>query len=263
MFFRRAKRYRAAPLSTRRALEANTAQAKIEGFFLSYYQAARVAVVGLGGLGTPVAQGLMRKGIGQIDLFDDDVVELSNLPRQLFTPDDVGKYKVTATAKYLIRDAIFPIKVTAYPFRFQERFSLEGLERSYDLMIAGVDNNPTRRAVSEFGAKHRIPIIHTAVARDASALYVFVQEPDQACWGCSFPQFLDDTSYPCNLPGAIDVLSVASGHVLYTVDSILGSRPRHWNRRVSFLDGSVPDQAVTVPIQSDCPICGGAKTIAA
>ncbi|MGH1419407.1 MAG: HesA/MoeB/ThiF family protein [Hyphomicrobiaceae bacterium] len=263
MLFRRTKRYHANPLSTRRALEANFAQGKVEGFSLPRHQDARIAVIGLGGLGTPVAHGLMRKGIGEIHLFDDDVVELSNLPRQLFTCDDIGKYKVHSTGKHLKRSAIFPITIKAHPVRFQEHFTGDLLGHTYDLIIAGVDNNPSRRAVSEFAHKHAIPVIHSAVARDASALYVFVQEPDAACWACSFPQFLDDTSYPCGLPGSIDVLTVAAGHVLYATDTILGSRPRHWNRRVVFLDGSIPDQTTTISVRPDCPICKRDDLIAA
>ncbi len=255
MFFRRAKTYYTRPLPPRQRAKLNAAQDKVEGFELVPMQAAHVLMVGSGGIGSPVAAALVRKGLGRLTLLDDDRVELPNLTRQLFTDSDVGKYKAIQLAKHLARDGLFPTQICAQPFRFQELTERDSDFDLPDIIIAGVDNNTTRRAVTTYAIQHGIPVIHAAVGRDANALYVFVQEPDCACWGCAFPHMLDDASYPCNLPGIIDVLSVTSGLIVYAVDTIICFRPRHWHLREIFLDGSLPDRSRTIDPNPDCPLC--------
>jgi molybdopterin/thiamine biosynthesis adenylyltransferase len=236
----------------------NHSQGMIEGFDLAVYQRTKVLLVGAGGIGTHVALGLIRKGLRQLVLSDDDVVESKNLPRQiLFGIDDVGKLKAVSLARRLTREALFPAEIVALPYRFQELVVDRYDFGCVDVIVCGVDNNPTRRAVSIYGLQQRVPVIHAAVARDGNALYVMVQEAGRACWGCALPTYLADQSYPCNLPGIIDVLQVVAGHIVYAVDSLLCGRSREWNLRYCYLDGGLPDRAQLVSRRRGCALCTG------
>lgn len=254
---RKATTTRGRPLPVAQQHELNSRQAKIEGFHLPSYQDAHVTLIGAGGIGSLVGTSLIRKGLGHLTILDDDVVELSNLTRQLYSPNDIGKFKALRLASRLAAEALFPAQLSAYPLRFQE-LPNEGRDLTCNLIVCGVDNNPTRRAVSVYGLQHRIPVIHAAVSRDGNALYVMLQEASGgACWGCAFPNYLNDISYPCQLPGIIDVLHVVAGLIVYAVDSLLCGRPREWNVRQVYLDGGVPDRARLVPPRPGCALCTG------
>jgi len=259
LWIRRPKTFRGRGDDPRFRDELNETQAKVPGFDRAAYKSTHIALIGAGGINSNVAHAINRKGAAQIlSLIDDDRLARQNLTRQLFAPADIGKYKTHALGKRLARETLFPIVINSYPFRFQEL-----LERGYDLgkpnlLICGVDNNPTRRAVSEYALEHHIPVIHAAVARDGSSLYVMVQEPTKACWGCAFPQYVNDSTYPCNLPGIIDVLQVVSGLIVYAIDSLICTRRREWNVREIFLHGSLPDRTRQVERRGDCLVCAGA-----
>ena len=166
-----------------------------------------------------------------MSLLDDDRVEHSNLTRQIFSRHDVGRFKAVQLAKRLAHDGLFPTLIHAFPLRFQE-FVDSGHEFAQtSVFICGVDNNPTRRSVTQYAIQHGMVVIHAAVGRDGNALYAMVQEPGQACWACAFPHYLNDNAYPCNLPGIIDVLQVVAGLIVFTVDSLLCGRSRAWNVR--------------------------------
>jgi len=262
LWIRRRKTFRARGHDPRFREELNETQAKVPGFDRGAYKGKHIALIGAGGINSHVAHAIGRKGAADLlGLVDDDRLARQNLTRQLFSPADIGKYKTHALAKRLAREAMFPIKINSYPFRFQEL-----LERGYhlgkpNLLICGVDNNPTRRAVSEYGLEHRIPVIHAAVARDGGSLYVMVQEPGKACWLCAFPHYANDDSYPCNLPGIIDVLQVVSGLIVYAVDSLICTRARHWNVREIFMHGDLADRTRQLDRRPDCSLCGTAATL--
>ena len=254
------KVFRAKPPPRARWEQLNSSQSKVRGFDLSSYQASTVLVVGVGGIGSNVAWALVRKGLGHALLMDDDVVELPNLTRQRFFKRDVGKNKAIAYGKHLCREALFETTILCWPYRFQELLE-EGVSLEHcDVIVCGVDNNPTRVAVAKHGLTHDIPVIHAAVSRDANQLYCAVQEAGNACFGCMFPHALNDDSYPCNLPGIIDVLQVLAGFVVYAVDTILCGRHREWNLRSVFLDGSVPDACLSIERRADCPLCSHLKS---
>jgi adenylyltransferase/sulfurtransferase len=240
---RRSKSYRTTPVRNRLLPQLNSTQARVPGFDLAALQQATVVLVGAGGIGSPVAAMLARKGVGHLILIDHDVIELPNLTRQAYSAADVGKYKVHALANSIATTGLFPTRIDAHPFNFQECLE-RGL--SFDnaaLIVAGVDNNPSRRAVCAYGLDHNIPVIHAAVGRGGNECYTMIQEPRKACWGCAFDHYVTDDSYPCQLPGIIDVLAVVAGAIVFSVDTIVSNRPREWNTREFFLDGSLPDRA--------------------
>jgi len=251
--------FRGHPLPPARWAELNASQQGIEGFYLPAHQAARALLVGCGGIGSHVATAMVRKGLGALDGWDDDLVETKNLTRQLFSRYDITQFKAVALARQLARDALFPTEIRALPLRFQEIVAGDFALPRYSLIICGVDNNPTRRAVTVFALRRRIPVIYAAVSHDGNSLYVMVQEakPGAACWGCAFPNYVNDDAYPCNLPGIIDVLQVVSGLIVYAVDTVLCGRPRDWNVRHVYLDGAIPERTRSLARRPGCALCTG------
>jgi molybdopterin/thiamine biosynthesis adenylyltransferase len=253
---RRSKSYRTSPVRNDLLRQLNSTQAKVRGFDLAAVQQTTVVVVGAGGIGSLVAEMSARKGVGHLVFVDHDVVELSNCTRQTYGLADVGTYKVHALAKAIAKMGLFPTRIDAHPFNFQEC-----LERGLNfdnaaLIVAAVDNNPSRKAVCAYGIEHNIPVIHAAVGRDGNQCYTMIQEPRKACWGCVFDFYVNDNTYPCQLPGIIDVLSVVAGVIVFSIDTLVSDRPREWNTREFFLDGSLPDRARQVQRRAGCTLCG-------
>jgi adenylyltransferase/sulfurtransferase len=221
------------------------------------FQNVHALLIGAGGLCSPIAIAAMRQGIGRLTILDDDIIEWSNLTRQHYDRRDVGRHKVHALGQSLAATGMFPLIIDAYPWRFQEYVERLARPPHFDLAIAGVDNNPSRRAASIYGLTRGIPVVHAAISRDANSLYVFVQQPGSACWGCAHPEYVDDAVYPCAVPQILDILNVASGFVMYAANSLVSpaARPREWNSVQVWLDGGLPPLLRTIPRRADCPIC--------
>jgi adenylyltransferase/sulfurtransferase len=131
-------------------------------------KAARVLVIGAGGLGSPLIQYLAAAGIGEIGIADDDDVSLSNLQRQVLhgTPD-IGRPKVESAADAIIR--LNPhVKVATFPTRLTAENARE-LVRGWDIVADGSDNFATRYAVSDSCFYDRVPLVTAALGEfDAS-----------------------------------------------------------------------------------------------
>ncbi|MCK4351856.1 ThiF family adenylyltransferase [candidate division WOR-3 bacterium] len=235
-------------------------QERIPGFSQEVLERLSVVMIGGGGLGGEIGEGLVRKGVGELRIFDGDVVELSNLNRQRFYKKDLYKNKARCLAKNLAREAVKNSIIIGYPFRFQEAVE-ENIDVSCDLAICGVDNNPTRAYVSKYFYRRETPVVFTAVSRDANNGYVFIQEPDKACFGCLFPNAMNDTTEPCpGVPAIKDILKAVAGLTLYAVDSVFMNRRRNWNYKEIFLASFVPDKAFWVKRKDNCPLYGEHST---
>jgi len=242
------------PISKKKWAKLNFSQEKVKGFDLEKNQNSKVLLVGAGAIGSNVGLALVRKGIGVLEIFDDDDVELRNLTRQLFTKNDVGKNKAVCLANTLSTQGFFNTSIAGYPYRFQEILEIGAIE-DYDAIICGVDNNPTRVSVAKYCLGKKIPLIMSGVSRDGIQMYVAVQETEKACFGCIMPYAINDRRYPCDLPGIIDVIQVVSGFAVFALDTILMQRYREWNIKSIFLDGSVPDSTLLIPKKANCELC--------
>ncbi len=124
-----------------------------------------------------------------------------------------------------------------------------------DLYIFGVDNNQARAAGCQtFLGK--TPIIILGTGPEANNGYVFVQEPNNACFACVFPSALESSARLECAPSSIDILKAIAGIALYGIDALLMGRPRNWNYREVFLDGVIPDRTLWQDRWSECPVCG-------
>ncbi len=253
------KKLTTRPINKHRWQELGFSQDKVSGFFSKKYHSSKVLMIGAGGIGSLIGLALTRKGLGFLDIFDDDDVELKNLTRQIFSERDIGKNKAIQLVKMLSKQGLFKTTLQGLPYRFQEALEMKMDMSGYDLIMCGVDNNPTRISVSQYCLKKKIPLIICSVSRDASTMLCAIQEPGKACFGCMLPGSINDESYPCNLPGIIDINQVVAGFSVYAVDTILMNRHREWNFKFVSLDGSVPDSSKMIERNPECALCGKNK----
>jgi molybdopterin/thiamine biosynthesis adenylyltransferase len=229
-------------------------QELLRGFDQRALECAAVILIGGGGIGSEVGEGLVRKGVGCLKIFDHDAIELSNLNRQMFFKKDVHKKKGGQLAVNLAAHATSGTVLEGYNLSFQDAVAL-GLDMSASAVVCGVDNGKTRVEVCNYFRKLRIPGVFIAVDYAAEHGYVFVQEPGKACFGCVFPKTLYGRKAPCQTPAVKDILKVVAGLALYAIDSLLMHRKRNWNFRNIHLAGFAPSDGVIIEKNPRCPLC--------
>ncbi|WP_196489963.1 HesA/MoeB/ThiF family protein [Erythrobacter donghaensis] len=146
--------------------------------------ASKVAVIGLGGIGSPALQYLAASGIGRLALVDDDVVDLSNLQRQtIFTTRDVGHGKAVSARRWLANfDDSLGVDVSDARITAENAASLIA---GADLVLDGTDNFATRLAVSDACVAAGIPLLSAAVGRFQGQVGAFAGHlPGEACYRC-------------------------------------------------------------------------------
>lgn len=149
-------------------------------------KAASVLVIGTGGLGSPVALYLAAAGIGKIGLVDYDVVDFSNLQRQVIHgTEGLGSLKVDSAKKRLL-DINPDIEVMVYNELFTSENALE-IAKGYDLIIDGTDNFPTRYLINDVCVMLGIPNVYGSIFRFDGQVSVFDAE-DGPCYRCIFPE---------------------------------------------------------------------------
>jgi molybdopterin/thiamine biosynthesis adenylyltransferase len=230
-------------------------QKEIPGFDQAAFSKASVVCVGAGGIISQIGPTLARKGIGKITLLDDDLVEPTNLNRQRFYIEDVGENKAVALARNLQKECIARTEVRARGFRLEEAIAY-GNNLTCDVAICGVDNNPARVVASRHFRAKNVPVIFTAVSRDADHGYVFIQDKDGPCIACMFPDMVNDDRLPCpGTPAIADILQAVGALAVYAVDTVLMERPRTWNyRRLGLSDPSL-DGGSTIVQREACELC--------
>lgn len=182
-----------------------------------------VVMVGAGGLGSPAALYLAAAGVGTIGLVDFDVVDASNLQRQiLHNLDRVGMPKVDSARETLT--ALNPdVKVVTHPHRLSADNALEILG-GYDLIVDGGDNFPTRYLVNDASLHLRTPVVHGSIFRFEGQASVF-HPYHGPCYRCLFPQPPPPELAPsCAEAGVLGVLPgiIGSIEAMETIKLLLG-----------------------------------------
>jgi len=221
---------------------------------------AKVILIGAGGIGSELAEGLVRKGVGELVIYDHDTIELSNLNRQHFFKQDIGKNKGVCLAENIARHATCGTILHGYGYSFQDAVALKH-DLNADVVVCGVDNNAARVEVSKYYRTLGIPVIFIAVDYVAENGYVFVQEPNGPCFGCAYKNCLEARKAPCRTPAVKDILKVVAGIGLYAIDSLLMSRKRNWNYRNVHLAGFAPSNELFIDINEKCPLCSNLSQI--
>jgi molybdopterin/thiamine biosynthesis adenylyltransferase/rhodanese-related sulfurtransferase len=183
---------------------------------------SRVLMIGAGGLGSPAAYYLAAAGVGTIGLVDDDVVDRSNLQRQILHTDDrVGKPKVDSARATLL--ALNPsLTIEGHRTRLAMD-NVEDLFRGYDLIVDGTDNFPTRYLINDACVKLRLPNVHASVYRFEGQVTVFWPSREDApgpCYRCLYPEPPPPEMAPsCAEAGVLGVLPGVMG-LLQAVETI-------------------------------------------
>jgi len=166
---------------------------------------AKVLVIGAGGLGCPVLQALASAGVGTIGIIDDDKVEQSNLQRQvLFSHQDIGCYKATVAARRL-RSMNPYIQFDTYTERLTSLNAI-ALFESYDIIVDGSDNFPTRYLVNDAAVLTGKPLVFASIFKFEGQVSVFNYN-NGPTYRCLFPSPPEaDTMPSCSEIGVFSVL---------------------------------------------------------
>lgn len=163
---------------------------------------SHVAVVGAGGLGYPVISYLAAAGIGRITIVDSDIVELTNLNRQLFyRTEDLGKKKAMLARKRI--EAAFPDVIVDTHIEHLTSINVDALLIENDIIVDAVDNLSTRYVINRWAVKKGVPVIFGAVESMRGMVYVFDPgDPGKPCYECMFPQRKKGRPTPVPIVGA-------------------------------------------------------------
>jgi molybdopterin/thiamine biosynthesis adenylyltransferase len=247
---------RPVPPAHRGEAAAHSRHNLLPGFDQSALTRLRLTLIGAGAAGSEAGRVLIRKGVGHVTCFDpDEAVELSNLPRQFYYPDQLYQAKALALTENLARESTAEATIEGHVVRFEDAVAL-GQNLSCDVAVIAVDSDPTRAFCSRFFRERSVPCIFTACSENADRAYVFIQEPLGACWGCVFPaQATSNRTYPC-AGATIEQPAIVAGMIAYAVDSLVMPRRRYWNYREISLSGASDDVVTTATRRTDCPLCG-------
>jgi len=179
---------------------------------------SRIALVGAGGLGSPLAYYLAAAGVGTLGLIDDDHIERSNLQRQILHNEGrIGQFKVDSAAETLLE--FNPnIVVNKHKLRLSKD-NIDEIFEDYDLIIDGSDNLPTRYLVNDACVKHQLPLVYGSIFRFEGQISVFWPAgPEEGpCYRCLFPSPPPSELAPsCAEAGVIGVLPGVVGTLMAT-----------------------------------------------
>jgi molybdopterin/thiamine biosynthesis adenylyltransferase/rhodanese-related sulfurtransferase len=224
---------------------------------------ARVLLIGAGGLGSPASLYLAAAGIGTLGIVDADIVDETNLQRQIaHSLDTLGMPKVDS-AKGAIERLNSDVNVVTY----RERLTSENIDRilddGWDIIVDGADNFPTRYLVNDASVWRGIPVVHGSIYRFEGQVTVF-KPHDGPCYRCLFPEPPPPELAPsCSEGGVLGVLpgivgSLQTNEAIKLAaeigDSLVG--------RLLLFDALATEfNEVKIERRADCPVCGDHPTI--
>ena len=234
-------------------------QLLVPGFDLEGQQAlahARVAIVGCGGLGNLVALYLAAAGVGYIRLIDDDVVDVSNLPRQVaFTEAHIGKIKAEVLAEAMTqRCSALTVDVCGQRLTAANAKSLLA---QIDVVIDATDNREARLIIDVETAASRVPWVMGAALQMSGQNMIFDGERQYGCYHCLYPE-PGDGQGACSELGVLGpvVGVIALNQVLDTIKLLTGCGSLPWGvlRLVDFREDE--QQRLQLSPRLDCTLCG-------
>jgi molybdopterin/thiamine biosynthesis adenylyltransferase len=220
--------------------------------------ASRVLLLGAGGLGSPAAYYLAAAGVGTLGLVDADVVDVSNLQRQiLHATSRVGVPKVDS-AETTLRDLNPDVTVVKY----KERLTSENVERiladRWDVIVDGCDNFPTRYLVNDASLFHKIPVIHGSIFRFDGQVTTFLPFKGP-CYRCLYPEPPPAHLAPsCSEAGVLGILPGMIGILQATeaVKVLLGLGDTLAGRLLQYDSLGMTFRTFKLRRDDQCPGCG-------
>jgi sulfur-carrier protein adenylyltransferase/sulfurtransferase len=224
---------------------------------------SKVLLIGAGGLGSPASLYLAAAGVGRIGIVDADVVDESNLQRQIVhSTESLGEPKVESAKRTI--EALNPdVEVVAY----KERLTSENIERiladGWDVIVDGADNFPTRYLVNDASIWHKIPVVHGSIYRFEGQVTVF-KPYEGPCYRCLFPTPPPPELAPsCAEGGVLGVLPgvIGSLQASEALKLALGIGDPLVGRLLLFDALAATFDEVKLRRDPDCPVCGEHPTI--
>ena len=224
---------------------------------------ARALLIGAGGLGSPASLYLAAAGVGTLGIVDADVVDESNLQRQIVhSTQTLGTPKVQSA-----KDAIEALNPDVTVIPYEERLTSENIDRiladGWDVIVDGADNFPTRYLVNDASIWHDVPVVHGSIYRFEGQITVF--KPNEGpCYRCLFPQPPPPELAPsCAEGGVLGVLPgiVGSLQANEALKLILGAGDPLVGRLLLFDALATEFNEVALKRDPTCPVCGERPTI--
>src|SRR5438309_11401185 len=226
-------------------------------------KAAKVLCIGAGGLGSPVAMYLAAAGVGTLGLVDPDVVDFSNLQRQiLHGTSDVGRKKLNS-AKDRIKAVNPNVQVDLHDCVFSSDNAME-LVKDYDLVIDGTDNFPTRYLSNDVCVLAKKPNIYGSIFRFDGQCTVFAPHLGGPCYRCMFPEPPPPGMVPsCAEGGVLGVLPGIIGvmQAIEAIKLIMGIGETLIGRLVHFDALGLKFREFKLRRDPKCPVCSANPTI--
>ncbi|MCR4796402.1 MAG: molybdopterin-synthase adenylyltransferase MoeB [Ruminococcus sp.] len=225
--------------------------------------AAKVLIIGAGGLGAPAAMYLAAAGVGTIGIADCDNVELSNLQRQIIhTTNDVGKSKVQSAAEAI--KALNPDVTVKNYHEYVNSKNIANMIADYDFIIDGADNFPTKFLINDACVLGHKPFCHAGILQFEGQLMTYV--PDKSpCYRCIFEAPPPKDAVPsCREAGVIGAMAgiIGSMQALEAVKYITGQGELLTGSMLIFDGLKMEWRKIKLPKRvPTCPICGDNPTI--
>ena len=223
---------------------------------------ARILLVGVGGLGSPAALYLAAAGVGHLGLIDPDVVDVTNLQRQvLYRTPDLGRRKVDVARETLL--ALNPhLDIAAHPIRFSAD-NAATLLNGCDLVLDGADNFPTRYLVNDACVLAGKPYVHGSIHRFEGQISLFATRGGP-CYRCLYPEPPPPGSVPdCASAGVLGVLPGLIGTIMAAeaIKYILGLGTSLAGRLLLVDARDMHVRELQLARDPACPACGPNATI--
>ena len=219
---------------------------------------AKVAIVGAGGLGGPVGLYLAAAGVGNITLIDDDIVDISNLQRQVqFGTDSLGHEKSTSMADRL--EGLNSDVKTKIQIKRLTSENAQDLLGGHDIIIDGVDDFESRFAINDAALALKTPLVSGALGRFEGQVSAFKSDMKSPCYRCFVPQIPPDAQ-TCSQVGVVGALAgiIGSMVALEVIKIITGAGEPLYGKIWLFEGLKGESRTVTLPQDPNCGACAHA-----
>jgi molybdopterin/thiamine biosynthesis adenylyltransferase len=220
---------------------------------------SRVLIVGIGGLGSPAAIALARAGVGTIGIADDDVVDASNLHRQiLFREEDVGMPKLEAAASALLRIAP-ELRIERHPTRMLPANAV-GLASRYDVVVEGSDNFATKFLAADACRIAKKPVVHAAAVRWHGTVLA-VGPNGGPCYRCLFEDLPRENGPNCAEAGVVGPMVGVVAAVQADLAIAVLAGEDALGTLFTFDAKTLATRRRKIPRRAGCPLCSDARSI--
>jgi len=190
---------------------------------------SKILIVGIGGLGCPVALYLSNLGVKNIGIIDHDKVDFSNLNRQiLFNTKDIGKFKVIQAKKFLQR-VNKKIKINIFKEKIVKK-NIQNIVNKYDIICDCSDNFTTRYLLNDFCLKNKKTLVSAAISKFEAHIFNFNFSKNDPCYRCFMPEMPEEEN-KCDTDGILPTVAGIAGtlqanevvkNILYTKNELNG-----------------------------------------